>query len=114
MNWVPGLARNRPDRLAMPPAIEASHRAICLLPPRLPPGDAGRTMTYSLAAASAGQVFSHAHIAATAAVTALLALAGAWWRLPHRAWKDVAAIAVLSAASVYLWRASPAQCGCTS
>jgi hypothetical protein len=63
-------------------------------------------MPYSLAAASSGQVFSHAHIAVTAAVTGLLALAGAWWRLPHRAWDDVAAIAVLSASSVYLWRAS--------
>lgn len=63
-------------------------------------------MTYSLAAASSGQVFSHAHIAVTATVTGLLALAGAWWRLPRRAWNDVAAITLLSAASVYLWRAS--------
>jgi len=63
-------------------------------------------MTYSLAAASAGQVFSHAHIALTAAVTGLLAMAGAWWRLPRRAWEGTAVIAVLSAASVYLWRAS--------
>ena len=63
-------------------------------------------MSYSLAAESSGQVFSHTHIAVSAAITGLLALAGAWWRLPHRAWTDVAAIAVLSAASVYLWRAS--------
>lgn len=63
-------------------------------------------MSYPLAAASSGQVFSHAHIAVTAAITGLIALAGAWWRLPRRAWNDVAAIAVLSAASVYLWRAS--------
>jgi hypothetical protein len=63
-------------------------------------------MSYSLAAASSGQVFSHAHIAVTAAITGLLALAGAWWRLPHRSWEGTAVIAVLSAASVYLWRTS--------
>ena len=63
-------------------------------------------MPYSLAAASSGQVFSHAHIAVTAAITGLLALAAAWWRLPRRTWAGTAAIAVLSAASVYLWRAS--------
>ncbi len=63
-------------------------------------------MTYSLAAASSGQVFSHAHIVVTAAVTGLLALAAAWWRLPRADWAGTAVIAVLSAASVYLWRAS--------
>jgi hypothetical protein len=67
-------------------------------------------MTYSLAAslaaASSGPVFSHAHIAVTALVTGMLALAGAWWRLPGGAWEGTAAIAVLSAASVFLWRAS--------
>ena len=63
-------------------------------------------MQYSLAAASSGQVFSYAHIAVTAAITGLLALAAAWWRLPRRAWAGVAVIAVLSAASVFLWRAS--------
>lgn len=62
-------------------------------------------MTHSLAAASSGQVFSHAHIAVTAAVTGLLALAAAWWRL-RTDWAGTVAIAVLSAASVYLWRAS--------
>ena len=63
-------------------------------------------MTYPLAAASSGQVFSHAHIAVTATVTGLLALAGAWWRLPRAYRAGIAAIAVFSAASVYLWRAS--------
>jgi hypothetical protein len=63
-------------------------------------------MTYSLAAASAGPVFSHAHIAVTAAVTGVLAAAAAWWRLPRPAWADTAAMGVLSAASVFLWRAS--------
>ena len=51
-------------------------------------------------------MFSHAHIAVTAAITGLAALAAAWWRLPRPAWTDVAAITVLSAASVFLWRAS--------
>jgi hypothetical protein len=50
--------------------------------------------------------FSHAHIALTATVTAVVALAGAAWRLPRRAWVDMAAVAVLSGASVFLWRAS--------
>jgi hypothetical protein len=57
-------------------------------------------MPYSLAAASSGQVFSHARIALTAAVTGLLALGAAWWRLPRRAWAGTTAIALLSAASV--------------
>src|SRR5258708_14249331 len=63
-------------------------------------------MPYLLAAASPGPVFSHAHIAVTAAITGLLALAAAWWRLPRRAWADTAAITVLSAGSVFLWRTS--------
>ena len=63
-------------------------------------------MTYLLAAASSGPVFTNAHIAVTAAITGLAALAAAWWRLPRRAWADAAALGVLSAASVFLWRAS--------
>jgi hypothetical protein len=63
-------------------------------------------MTYSLAAASAGPVFSHAHITVTAAITGAAALAVAWWRLPRPAWIDIAAMGVLAAASVFLWRAS--------
>jgi hypothetical protein len=63
-------------------------------------------MTYSLAAASAGPVFSHAHIAVTAAITGVAALAAAWWRLPRPAWADTAVMGVLAAASVFLWRVS--------
>jgi len=72
-------------------------------------------MTYSLAAASSGQVFSHAHIAVTAAVTGAAGPGrGPGGRLAARrlGWPP-AVIAVLSAASVYLWRAlgehAPAQ-----
>lgn len=63
-------------------------------------------MTSALAVATGGPVFTQAHIALTAAVTGLLALAAAAWRLPKGAWTDIVAVAVLSAASVYLWRAS--------
>ncbi|MEK2479108.1 MULTISPECIES: hypothetical protein [Streptomyces] len=60
----------------------------------------------ALVIASSPETFSSAHIALTAAVTGALALAVAAWRLPRTAWPDMAAVAVLSAASVYLWRTS--------
>ncbi|MYT27534.1 MULTISPECIES: hypothetical protein [unclassified Streptomyces] len=63
-------------------------------------------MTSAYTLATAPGTFSHAHIALTACVTGVLALAAAAWRLPRRAWIDIAAVTVLSAASVYLWRAS--------
>ncbi|WBP85122.1 hypothetical protein [Kitasatospora cathayae] len=50
--------------------------------------------------------FSHAHIALTATVTGVIALAGAAWRLPRSAWADITAVALLSGVSVFLWRAS--------
>jgi hypothetical protein len=50
--------------------------------------------------------FSAIHIALTAALTGVLALAAAAWRLPRTAWPDVIAIGVLSAAAVFLWRIS--------
>jgi hypothetical protein len=50
--------------------------------------------------------FSATHIALTAALTGVLALAAAAWRLPRTAWPDVVAVAVLSAAAVFLWRIS--------
>lgn len=50
--------------------------------------------------------FSAAHIALTAALTRVLALAAAAWRLPRSAWPDVVAIGVLSGAAVFLWRIS--------
>ena len=56
-------------------------------------------------AAEAGS-FSAIHIALTATLTGVLALAAAAWRLPRTAWPDVVAIGVLSAASVFLWRIS--------
>jgi hypothetical protein len=62
-------------------------------------------MTAATALTTDATTFSHAHIAVTAAITGALALAAAAWRLP-RAWTDIAAVTLLSAASVYLWRAS--------
>lgn len=62
-------------------------------------------MTLALVQA-APTVFSAAHIAGTAAGTGIAALVAAVWRLPRGAWMDIAAIAVLSAASVFLWRLS--------
>ncbi|MQS16287.1 hypothetical protein F7Q99_29745 [Streptomyces kaniharaensis] len=50
--------------------------------------------------------FSHAHILLTAAVTAVIALVGAAWRLPRSAWQDIAAVTLLSGLSVFLWRTS--------
>ena|SRR5436309_2924469 len=55
---------------------------------------------------TAAGTFSHAHIALTAAVTTVLTLAAALWRLPKGAWTDIAAVTLLSGASVFLWRAS--------
>ncbi len=61
--------------------------------------------TTTTLAAEAGS-FGNAHIALTAALTGVLALAAAAWRLPRTAWPDVVAIGVLSAAAVFLWRIS--------
>jgi hypothetical protein len=58
------------------------------------------------AAASAITTFSVGHIALTAAVTGVIALAAAAWRLPRSAWTDIGAVAILSAASVLAWRLS--------
>ncbi|WP_432850604.1 hypothetical protein ACQPXB_21660 [Amycolatopsis sp. CA-161197] len=52
------------------------------------------------------EIFSAAHIALTAAITGVLAYAAAAWRLPRPAWLDVAAVGVLAAGSVFLWRIS--------
>jgi len=57
-----------------------------------------------LLAQAAPATFSVAHITATAVLTGVLALAAATWRLPRSAWPDIAAIAILSTASVLLWR----------
>ena len=56
-------------------------------------------------AATAG-TFSATHIALTAALTGVLVLGAAAWRLPRAAWPDVVAIGALSAAAVFLWRIS--------
>lgn len=56
-------------------------------------------------AAEAGS-FSATHIALTAALTGVLALAAAAWRLPRSAWPDIAAVGVLSGSTVFLWRIS--------
>ncbi|MEU6644473.1 hypothetical protein ABZ863_18215 [Saccharomonospora sp. NPDC046836] len=50
--------------------------------------------------------FSVGHIALTAAITGVLALGAAAWRLPRGAWLDVVSVAVLAAGSVFLWRIS--------
>lgn len=60
--------------------------------------------TATLAAAVGS--FGAAHIAVTAAITGVVALAVAVWRLPRGAWVDIVAVAVLSAGSVFLWRIS--------
>lgn len=50
--------------------------------------------------------FGAGHIALTAAITGILALGAAAWRLPRGAWLDVVAVGVLAAGSVFLWRIS--------
>ena len=55
---------------------------------------------------AADPTFTHLHILLTAAITAVLALGAALWRLPRGAWIDVAAVTLLSGASVFLWRVS--------
>jgi hypothetical protein len=50
--------------------------------------------------------FSIGHIAITAALTGLLVLGVALWRLPRPAWPDTVALALLAAAAVLLWRLS--------
>jgi hypothetical protein len=59
-----------------------------------------------LTLASSSETFSAAHIALTAAITGVLAFAAAVWRLSRSSWPDIVAVAVLSAASVFLWRIS--------
>jgi hypothetical protein len=53
--------------------------------------------------------FSTAHIMLTAALTAALVAAAAWWRLPRRAPLEVVIVAVLAGAAVFLWRLSANQ-----
>ncbi len=50
--------------------------------------------------------FSPGHIALTAVITGILALATAAWRLPRSSWTDMVVIGLLAAASVFLWRLS--------
>ena len=56
--------------------------------------------------AAAAVRFGAGHIALTAGITGVLALAAALWRLPRTAWTDIIAAAVLTTASVFLWRIS--------
>jgi hypothetical protein len=51
-------------------------------------------------------IFSVVHILLTAAITSVLALIIALWRLPRSAWPDILAITVLSGVAVVLWRLS--------
>ena len=56
---------------------------------------------------AAADVFTHAHIAFTAACTAVIAFAVGIWRFQgKRRWLDALTVAVLVAGAVYLWRAS--------
>ena len=64
------------------------------------------TLAAAQQAVPAATFFSTPHITGTALGVGVAALAIAIWRLPRGAWPDVAAIAVLSAASVFLWRLS--------
>ena len=48
--------------------------------------------------------FSAAHILGTAVVTGVFSAAAAWWRM--RRWAEVAAVFLLAAGAVYLWRMS--------
>jgi hypothetical protein len=50
--------------------------------------------------------FSTGHIALTAVITGLLAIPLSYWLLRPRNWIDVLAIALVTAASVFLWRKS--------
>jgi hypothetical protein len=50
--------------------------------------------------------FGADHIALTAAITGVLALVAAVWRLPRGAWLDAGTVTVLAAASVFLFRIS--------
>jgi len=51
-------------------------------------------------------MFGTAHILLTAAITSGVALAVGFWRFPRAQWLDILAVAVLSGASVFLWRLS--------
>lgn len=53
-----------------------------------------------------GTTFSTTHIAATAAITGVLAAPLAYWLLRPRAWHDIAAVAIVTAAAVFLLRKS--------
>ena len=62
-------------------------------------------MTVILGATS--DVFSHAHIALTAACSAVIAFVMGIWRFQgRRTWVDALIVGVLVAGAVYLWRAS--------
>lgn len=52
------------------------------------------------------ETFSAGHIALTAVISGILALAAAAWRLPRQAWPEMIAVGVLTAGSVFLWRIS--------
>lgn len=57
--------------------------------------------------AATTDVFSHGHIALTAAITGVIAAGIACWRLNHRGrWIVGLIVGVLAAATVFLWRAS--------
>lgn len=56
--------------------------------------------------ATSPDVFTHVHIALTAAATAILSAAIAAWRLRGHRIVDSAAVAAVVGLSVYLWRAS--------
>lgn len=50
--------------------------------------------------------FTNAHIGLTAAVTGVISLPLAYWVLRPRSWTEAGAVALVAAASVFLWRKS--------
>jgi hypothetical protein len=53
-----------------------------------------------------GPIFSHPHILLTAAITAVLTVPLAIWRLGRTAWLDSLGLGVAAGVSVLLWRTS--------
>lgn len=51
-------------------------------------------------------IFSATHIGLTALTCGLFAGAAAAWRLPRNQWRHTLAVAVLTAAAVFMWRTS--------
>ncbi|MBI4901372.1 MAG: hypothetical protein HY829_12970 [Actinobacteria bacterium] len=51
-------------------------------------------------------IFSATHIALTALIAGVTAVAAAAWRLPRSQWRHLLAVGVLTAIAVFMWRIS--------